>query len=331
MFIPPLFFAAVISFLLSAFVIPRWIERSKQHGLLVTDVQKLPNRKIPFLAGLGVVFSAVVGILGYIAIQTFLFNEAANNTVLLAAIASLLIALVIGVVDDLLGEKIGLTQLQKPLLSLVAALPISVINAGRNVMTLPILGKIQLGNAYPFAIVPLAITGAANGFNMLAGLNGLEAGMGLIILSALGYYSLAMQEYAAAVIAYCAVFAIAPFFYYNKYPARILPGNGFTYSIGAIIAIVAILADAERTALLLFTPYFIELMLKARGRFRKESLAVPLPDGSIKNQYAKWYSLNHVAISFLREIKGKAYEWEACFALLGFELIIALIAIWPHI
>lgn len=328
--IHPLAISAVISLVFSALTLPNWIRRSQEHGFLITDVQKLPNRKIPYLAGLTVVLSIVVGIFSYVAQEVFLNNNNSQTFVLLAAASAILISLIIGIVDDLLGEKIGLSQISKPLLMLLAALPLSVINAGKKIMSFPFAGRVELGSTYPFAVIPLAIAGASNGFNMLAGLNGLEAGMGLIILSALGYYSLAMQEYAAAAVAYCAVFAVIPFFYYNMYPARILPGNGFTYSIGAAIAIVAILADAERTALLLFTPYFIELFLKARGRFKKESLAVPLADGSIKNQYAKWYSLNHIAISALRKIKGRAYEWEACAVILGLELLIVSAVFWRH-
>jgi hypothetical protein len=41
-------------------------------------------------------------------------------------------------------------------------------------------------------------------------------------------------------------------------------------SPGVSIAIVAILADLERFAIMLFFPYYVEFLLKARGRPRPE-------------------------------------------------------------
>ncbi|HLF54142.1 MAG TPA: glycosyl transferase family 4 [Candidatus Nanoarchaeia archaeon] len=323
MSIPDYSLAFILSFAFVLSALPYWISRAKQHGLLITDVQKLPERKIPYLAGLVVVFGAIVGILFFVASQTFLFENGEYNVFLLASVASILIALIIGVVDDLLGEKIGLRQYQKPLLTVFAALPIVVVNAGQNVMALPFIGQVTLGNFYSFVVVPLAIIGAANGFNMLAGVNGLEAGMGLIILSTLSYLSWATGKISAYVVALCVIAAILPFLRYNWCPARVLPGNSFTYAVGASIAIVAILGDLERSAIILFIPYFFELLLKLRGKFQKESLAKPLADGSLRNKYAKWYSLNHVAISFLRRVKGRAREWEVAALLLCLELAFA--------
>jgi UDP-N-acetylglucosamine--dolichyl-phosphate N-acetylglucosaminephosphotransferase len=175
-------------------------------------------------------------------------------------------------------------------------------------------------------VSPAGIVGASNGFNILAGLNGLEAGMGIIILSALGGLAWVTESVPAAVIAFCMVASLLSFFWFNKYPARILPGNGLTYAVGTTIAIVAIVGNIERSALILFVPYFIELLLKLRGLFQKESLARPLSDGSLTNKYSKWYSLNHVVISLLRKVKGKAREWEVVLVLLSFELIFVVVA-----
>ncbi len=313
----------VISFVFALIAVPYWIRRSKKQNLLISDAQKLPAKRIPYLAGLIVAFGAVVGILFFVAAQTFAYTKgpADYTSVLLASVSTILIALLIGIVDDLLGERIGLRQYQKPLLTLFAVLPLAVVNAGENVMSLPFFGFVALGHFYPFLVVPVGIVGAANGFNILAGLNGLEAGMGIIILSTLGSLAWLTESFAAAVIAFCMVAVLLVFFWYNKFPARILPGNSLTYAVGACIAVVAIVGDLERSALILFVPYFIELLLKLRGLFQKESLARPLPNGSLANKYNKWYSLNHVVISLLRKVKGTAREWEVVIVLLAFELV----------
>jgi len=69
----------------------------------------------------------------------------------------------------------------------LAALPLMVINSGNSTMSLPIAGSVDWGIIYPLLIVPVGIIGALNSFNMVAGYNGLEAGMGVIILSTLSY------------------------------------------------------------------------------------------------------------------------------------------------
>ncbi|MDP2841599.1 MAG: hypothetical protein Q8O17_04910 [Candidatus Methanoperedens sp.] len=44
-------------------------------------------------------------------------------------------------------------------------------------MAFPFLGTLDIGLLYPLLIIPIGMIGASNAFNMLAGYNGLEAGM----------------------------------------------------------------------------------------------------------------------------------------------------------
>ena len=323
--------AFLISFLFTFLALPYWIKRSKEHNLVISDAQKLPLRKIPYLAGIVVIFGSVIGVFSYIALQTLMQQTDITTMTLLAAVSTILVAFIIGLVDDLLGEKIGLRQYQKPILTFFAAIPLIVISAGHHVMNVPFLGNVSLGKFYPLLIVPIAIIGASNGFNMLAGLNGLEAGMGIIIIGTLGYISWIKHSTAAMILSLCALAALLVFFWFNKFPAKILPGDSLTYSIGATIAAIAIIGNIEKAAVILFIPYFFEFFLKLLGKFKKESLAEPLKDGSLKNKYDKWYSLNHVCISLLRKIKSKAKEKEAVLILLGIELIIAITVLYPYL
>ncbi len=311
-----------LSFLSTFFFLPHWIRRAHKHHLTNIDEQKRGRPVVAGLGGLVVGLAAVMGILSYIAGQVFGAKIAASSE-LLAATATVLLALIVGLIDDLLGRKIGLQQRHKPVLSILIALPIMVVNAGVSTMFIPFLGNINLGLLYPLIVVPAGIVGAANGFNMLAGLNGLEAGMGVITMGTLGVIAFSVHETSAALVAACMVAALVAFLLFNWYPAKVLPGNTLTYMVGAALAVVAITANIEKYALMLFIPYFIELVLKARGLMQKESLAKPLPDGSLKNKYGSIYSLNHVAIALLRKVNGKAYEWQAAALLLAMEAIVA--------
>lgn len=307
---------------------PYWIKRAREHNFVGLDVNKFAKREVAELGGLVVVFNIVIGILFYIASQVFVYKSYDKIAPLLAAIASIFIAMIIGLIDDLLGWKIGLRQRQKPILSLLIALPITVINSGVHIMNLPFIGFYDFKLFYPLLIIPVGIVGAANGFNMMAGFNGLEAGMGIIILGTLGYVSFLANEMSAVVVAACSVASLLAFFFYNKYPARVFPGNTLTYSVGTLIAIVAILGNLEKLAIFMFVPYYFEFLLKLRGKMEKESFAKPLKDGSITNQYDKWYGVEHVMISFLERFRGKATEEELVLMLFIMEGIIAVITVF---
>ncbi len=288
------------------------------------DVHK-KNIQVAELGGITVVLGVVVSLLLFIGLETFYFG---NDTLifLLAAVATLLIATIIGMTDDLLGWRIGLRQREKVLLTILVPIPMMAVNAGHSMMNFPFIGKIELGFLYPMLIVPLGIIGSTNGFNMLAGFNGLEAGMGIIILSTLGLFALKTASIPAAVVAICFVAALLAFLYYNKFPSKIFPGDVLTYTVGAGIAVVAIMSNLERFAMMLFLPYYLEFILKSRGRFVPEWEATVLDDNSLRVK-DKLYSVPHVAITLLRKIKGKAYEKDVVIVILLFELIVSAVTI----
>lgn len=321
----------IISFLVTLVTLPYWIKRAIRAGLLGIDMNKHKKPKIPEVGGITVVAGIIAGILTYVAIKTFYFNSMQFLIQILAVVCTLLIITIVGFIDDILGWKIGLRQYQKPLLCLFAAIPLAVINAGESTITLPFLGTINVWLLYPLLIVPLAITGAANGFNMLAGYNGLEAGMGIIILSTLSFFQIQNIGYIdigwVGVIAFSAVASLIAFLIYNKFPAKIFPGDTLTYSIGALIAAVAILGNIERVALILFLPYFLELILKMRGKLRKESFAYPQKDNSLEIKGV--YGLEHLVIKVLKKIKPskKVYEKEVVYSILALESLLAIIVI----
>jgi len=210
---------------------------------------------------------------------------------------------------------------------LIAALPIMVINVGHSAMSFPLIGTIDFGILFPLIITPLAIVGAANGFNMLAGYNGLEAGQGIIIVFTMAYVSWTRSNGRLAVIGLCMVFALIGFYYYNRYPAKIFPGDTMTYSVGALIAIMAILGNTEKVALILFIPYFIEFMLKLRGGFHKESFAKVNDQGTLDLVYSKIYGLEHAAIVFLKKLNFRSTENNVIYTLFGFQFIFVIISL----
>ncbi|NOZ59206.1 MAG: glycosyl transferase family 4, partial [Euryarchaeota archaeon] len=304
-----------------------WIRAARRIGLVGRDMNKHSKPEVAEMGGIAVVSGFVAGVLYYIALSTFYFRQDANLIFILATLSTVLIITIIGMLDDILGWKIGLKQWQKPLLTLVAALPMVAVNAGQSSMVLPLAGNVDFGILYPLLIVPLGIAGAANGFNMLAGYNGLEAGMGIIILSAMGFVAWQSGMGWVALLAGCMVLALLAFLRYNWFPARVFPGDSMTYSVGALIACVAILGNMEKIALVLFLPYFLDFVLPLRKRMKVEAFGKPRRDGSLELPYSRIYDTAHAAILLLKRLKGRAYEYEVTLLILAVEAVIAVLAV----
>ena len=323
-----LFLSFIISFIATLLVTPYWIKRAQKAGLTGRDMNKYNKVEVAEMGGVIVVFGFIFGVLYYIALRNFYFSFDQTTLPILAAVTTVLIITLVGVIDDLLGWKIGLRQYQKPILTLIAALPVMVINVGHEEMLLPFIGAVDFGMIYPLLIVPIAIVGASNAFNMLAGYNGIESGMGVIILSVLGFVAWQNNLGWVSILALCMVFSLLAFLIYNKYPSKIFPGDSLTYSVGALIAILAILGNMEKIALILFIPYFIEFFLKLRGLMQKESFAKPNQDDSLSLRYDKIYSLNHVMIVIWNKLRGKCFERDVVYSLYLIEIILAVIVLF---
>lgn len=318
-----------ISFLFTLVVLPLWIKRCKQSGLVWQDMNKVEQPKnVASSGGVVVVTSFILGILTYIAGRTFIFQDSSISLELFAIISTISIVSIVGFADDFLGWlNKGIPANFRLLLVLFASIPLVVINAGSKVISLPFVGSVDFGIFYPLLIIPIGIVGATTTYNFLAGFNGLEASQGIIIISFLSFIAYKTDSAWLAVVGMCMVFALIVFYIYNKYPARVFPGDSLTYSLGALIAIMAILGNFERIAIFIFTPYILETFLKLRGKLQKQSFAKPNSDGSLELKYSKIYGLTHLSIYLLKKYKKKVFEKEVVYLINLFQIVICCLAL----
>jgi len=297
--------------------------------MLLEDMNKYGAPKnVATSGGLLVVAGFVLGVLFYVALSTFYFGGRDSSLEIFALLTTVLILGIVGLIDDLWGWKTGgLSNTFRLGLAFVAAIPLMVINAGTHFMSLPIVGAVEFGILYPLILIPLGIAGAATTYNFLAGFNGLEAGQGILIISFLSYVSYVSGSSWLAIVGMCMVFALAVFFLFNKFPAKIFPGDILTYSVGALIAIMAILGNYEKIAIIVFMPYILETGLKVRGKLNKYSFGIPDKEGNLKLPYNKIYSLNHLAILLLNKL-GKANEQKVTYVIYGIQILFILLAYW---
>jgi len=323
---PILLFPILASFLITLFFLPTWIKRALHAGLSGKDMHKVHKPEVAEAGGVTVVVGFILGVLLYVALKTFYFQNTATLLEIFALLASILIVSFIGMIDDILGWKIGLGKRIRLFFVLFAAIPLIVINAGESSVSLPFLSKLNLGILYPLLIIPLGIIGASTTFNFLAGYNGLEARQGILLLAALAIATWLTGNGWLSIISLCMLASLFAFLLFNYSPAKVFPGDVMTYSIGALVAIIAILGNIERFALFIFIPYIAEVMLKLRGKLRKESFAALQPDGSLELPYTKIYGLEHLALAVLKKWKRKVYENDVVNFITLIQIIVILLA-----
>jgi UDP-N-acetylglucosamine--dolichyl-phosphate N-acetylglucosaminephosphotransferase len=321
----------LFSFGSTLFLTKKWISASKTSNLVGKDMNKPDKPLIPRSGGIIVAIVVCFSLFFYIFMKSFsLIGVQFTHIIEVFAIsATILLAGFIGFIDDVLGWKDGLGQLQKVLLTIPIALPLIVINAGQSTIYLPLLGNIDLQLLYPLLIVPLGVIGSTNGFNLLAGYNGLETSMSLVIFAAFGFTGLITGRLWIALVAFIVYASLLAFLAFNWYPAKVFPGNSFSYSIGAMIATLAILGSMERLAVWLFMPYFLEMLLYFRARVIDkmgdvQAFAKPNADGSLELPYEHLYDTTHIAIWVLKKVKAKVYERDVVLFLILVQILIAI-------
>jgi UDP-N-acetylglucosamine--dolichyl-phosphate N-acetylglucosaminephosphotransferase len=305
--------AIFISFILVYLATPRVILKLKKTRVVGIDVHKPNKPEIPSMGGIVLVTGYFAGILWMMVSFPGLFMELAGASSMILMISML------GMIDDIfnLGQSI------KAFLPLIASLPLIMVVSADRVMLIPFIGFIKFGIFYPLMIAPIGVMITANLINILAGYNGLEAGMSLIAIASLSLSSLLLGNMKGIVILSPMIGALAAFLFFNWYPAKIFPGNSGTYAIGAVIAAGIILGDMEVIGVVCLVPYIIEFFIKAKSRFKGQCFSTLNVDGTLSPPNGKCESIIHLILKMKKlkepELVKFFYFIEAIF---GFIAII---------
>lgn len=317
-----LIFAGLLSFISVLIGVPYARRYLLSSGIYGIDQQKADKPKVATSGGVVVLFGLLFATTAFLGIGSLL-DVSISVELVLASLCSINIIALIGLIDDIhVGEEIrtenpnnrflelidvfgsdvrvsgevdrvGLNQFTKMLFVLPAVFPLMAVGAGSWEMGFPLIGVINWGLIYPLVLLPVGLLFVANVVNMLAGTNGLSAGMSMIASIGLGIFALANGEIEAALISISLTGALLAFLVYNRYPASILPGDSLTYLCGASLFSIMVLGDMEKFGVFIFTPWFAEFLLKARGKFDAHSWG-KLENGRLVNQHDSVYSLTHV-------------------------------------
>ncbi len=231
-----------VAFFITFALTPLLIAWLKERGITGIDLHKPGRVEVPEMGGIAILlgFSASV-------ITAYFFYREAE---LLVGLAVVLLVGVIGAAD-------GIRKLKaKEKVASLTAVGLMLIS-----LSIPTFLGYELGIWY-LIFVPVFFMFACNFTNMLAGFNGLEIGTGAI--ASLGMASVAyLNNSTTGTILSLAMFgALLAFLYYNRYPAKVFPGDVGTLIIGAALFTTMIIAKVELLGAIILIPYIADAALK---------------------------------------------------------------------
>ena len=322
---------------------PLFMVFARKIGLTGIDQQKKGKPSLPTSGGVPVFVGLLAGLLAYLFLISF-FNQASVETLtakvnILAAILSISIITGVGFFDDIFMKKEavsarsdtvekrhGLKQWMKPLLTIFGAIPLMVVLLGTTSMAWPFFGEINFGIFFPLVLIPAAVVTVSNATNMLAGVNGLEAGLMAVASFFLGLFCLSYGTFEGAMIAFALFASLVAFLFFNWFPSKVLPGDSLTYFMGGAFVAAVIIGNVEKFGIIIFTPWIIEAFLKLTAKFKARSFGDLQEDGTIKAPYPdRIYSLTHVVMKLPEWLGMKRFkENQIALILIGFELLFCL-------
>lgn len=229
----------LLAFSVTFLTMPRLIRKLKDAEIVGRDIHKPSKPLVAEMGGIGILFGFIIGI--FLGIY---FYPELQFQLIISLLVIILVGMV-GMVDDL----VMLSSKEKLILLWLAGLPLIWI-APPNVGLLYII------------LLPIAVSIAANLTNMLAGLNGIESGLGAIAMISLSISCMIMGKYNVAVISMSMLGALLAFLYYNRHPSRVFPGDVGTLIIGATIVVVAFIGRVKLIAFIVLIPNILDSILK---------------------------------------------------------------------
>lgn len=239
----PLYVIAIIcgllSFSMTRLFMPKIIQKLEEADIVGKDIHKSWKPVVAEMGGFGIIFGFVLGMFSGIYMHDILAFP------LVIVLVVILLVGMIGILDDLLA----LSSKSKFFLLFIAGLPLMWAAP-------PNVGLLYL------ITMPIALSIGSNLTNMLAGLNGIESGLGVISMTSLTIACILLGKYDVTIISMSMLGALLAFLYFNRYPAKIFPGDTGTLIIGAAIVCIAFIGRVKLIALIVLMPNIIDAALK---------------------------------------------------------------------
>lgn len=247
---------------------PYIIKKMKEKGYVGYDIHKAERPEIAESGGLGIIIGLLIASILVIIFFPILLNQ------MLVFIITIALSAIIGFLDDRIKLRSGL----KIFLVLITGAGIFFANFFDIIHiespTIPILGQLRLTILYPF-VVPVIVAVFANTVNMLEGYNGEGSGTCLIASIFLLICAIIWNSAEGIIFTLILIAVLIPFFVFNKYPAKIFPGDIGTLTIGSTMACIALFGSLEAAvfcALLIHVFNSFYVISSVRGFFESSTI-----------------------------------------------------------
>ena len=216
----------ITAFLITYVAIPKVIFFSEKLRLLdEAGIRASHKGSVPIFGGIAIFTGIIFSLLFWADIENIQY-----------LLVSILIVFFVGVIDDLLElsplKKLVGQVMATLIIIFLGDLKIDNMHGVLGVYDLPI----WLGTLFTIFVV-IVIT---NGFNLIDGVDGLAAGIGVISSFSFGVIALLMDQSDMAIVAFTLMGSLLAFLKYNFYPAKIFMGDTGSLVVGMILSILAI-------------------------------------------------------------------------------------------
>ncbi|MCX8187914.1 MAG: hypothetical protein N3F65_04820 [Nitrososphaeria archaeon] len=311
-------FEALMTFIVTFLTAPLAIKLGLSLRILGVDVHKSWRPIIPKTGGLPLILGTIAGLL---------LNHVLGGGAFAGVIAlSCFIAAIIGFFEDFMEE---INPRLKPILLLLPALPILLAGAFTPRPVIPFLGKTRLYNIYPILVLssyPI-VCNAVNSIDVLNGSMALTS-IPFFVMSMIIFY--VRGDYQLLILSAIFLASLLAFIPYNKYPAKIFPGNSGSLFIGAAITSIAIIGRIEIASIIALLPQIMNEMhiifslggIRSAKKFRVRPLKVE--DGLLTASEE-----SDAPITLLRMLCAKARvdERSAVYALMAISIFTSFLGL----
>ncbi|MGB3005397.1 MAG: MraY family glycosyltransferase [Chitinophagaceae bacterium] len=220
---------ASVSFIVSFLAIPIIMQIAEKKKLYdIPDERKVHTRQIASLGGVGVfggfMLASLLSIQGYLNPEFQYFFAAA------------FIIFFLGLKDDL----VILSASKKFIGQIIAASILVHLGGIRLDSMYGLFGIEQLPEAFGLALSYLTIIVVINSFNLIDGIDGLAASLGILTMLVFGTYFFVIDYQAYALLAFSMAGSLVAFLIFNHHPAKIFMGDSGSLLVGLVNSILVI-------------------------------------------------------------------------------------------
>jgi len=244
---------------------------------VVEDYHKPDKPKVAWPGGPAILLSILIA-------ESILYLIYDRDLRILSIALVTMIAGIVGLIDDRWRLSNGLI---KPILLILAGLPILLLDVYVPHPTFPIFGSVRLSYVYPILVLA-AVPIVSNAANMIDVLNGALSGFMMITTIPLIFALILRADYSIMMATIPLIASCLAFYIFHRHPSKIFPGDSGSLALGAMFCAIAIVGRVEIVAIISILPailnsFFILSSVKKLVEHRsiKTRPTVLLPNGQL--------------------------------------------------